>query len=712
LLDSIIFLSCLAIILITFFISSFKFPYTSTNKFNFNAVYYSVVQVYNGTPLLVDNFINTYGLYPHFIVPLMKLFDLSVLCFSTIMAFLNCFLFLFILIFLKNTIKNNAIIFLAFSSIFYCCFLYSKIITEFDICYAIFPIRMITIASLFLFGSLYMNSRSKWLYWGALILFSMFILWNPEFGFISFASLLLFLLYLEFENKSWKRIISNIARHIVTAFAVLAAVFISYYFIIKLFYGSYPDFYKLFMAIKLFAVVGFFMLPMPLLHPWNFIILVYIVGLSYSIAPLITKKYRTRSTAVFLLSITGTGIFSYYQGRSHNWNLAPISFPAFLLLAIFADDLLTICKKNKIFVVPLSIILFVISFSIFQIVSDHRKITALMFETENKFNNIEEQHQIIKNAEFVDFHSEDREKVMIFVAAGYQGLFHSLSKTTASFNPGLMTLSLKSDYHRIISVLAQNKKTKVFYQPNRICYYFKMIPLVLSCFYDIDKTNGEIALLRKKQQNNSAFVLMKSNDSVLHENFSNDLNKKFIYALGKNGGIHLNKDFTVQIIFKKQNPPKYNFAAHEPDYANWGTLICNLKGNKGFALQQLVPTDQQYVFHFQDKGIVCPVKENEWNYLVFQVNNQGIKAFADGQLAVNILSEKEFVNSDQPLFIGNYNGDSGFFWGDIKEIKISNGSISDSELNRNQNRFEIFKDQSTAMANLILPAYRFSASHL
>jgi len=81
-------------------------------------------------------------------------------------------------------------------------------------------------------------------------------------------------------------------------------------------------------------------------------------------------------------------------------------------------------------------------------------------------------------------------------------------------------------------------------------------------------------------------------------------------------------------------------------------------------------------------------------------------------LAVNILSEKEFVNSDQPLFIGNYNGDSGFFWGDIKEIKISNGSISDSELNRNQNRFEIFKDQSTAMANLILPAYRFSASHL
>ena len=82
-------LFCGALAAAVFFISAFSFPNTQENRYDFNAVYYSVVQVYNGLPMLVDGFTNTYGLYPHFVVPFLKISGLSVLSFSALMAFLS-----------------------------------------------------------------------------------------------------------------------------------------------------------------------------------------------------------------------------------------------------------------------------------------------------------------------------------------------------------------------------------------------------------------------------------------------------------------------------------------------------------------------------------------------------------------------------------------------------------------------------------------------
>lgn len=66
LLKKIVLATCIGLSILAFTISTFEFPYTFENKYDFNAIFYSVVQVYNGFPLLVDNFTNTYGMYPHF----------------------------------------------------------------------------------------------------------------------------------------------------------------------------------------------------------------------------------------------------------------------------------------------------------------------------------------------------------------------------------------------------------------------------------------------------------------------------------------------------------------------------------------------------------------------------------------------------------------------------------------------------------------------
>ena len=43
----------------------------------------------------------------------------------------------------------------------------------------------------------------------------------------------------------------------------------------------------------------------------------------------------------------GAGLFAYYQGRSHTYNLAPVSYPAFLLLFVWLDDQLRTARCRK-----------------------------------------------------------------------------------------------------------------------------------------------------------------------------------------------------------------------------------------------------------------------------------------------------------------------------------------------------------------------------
>ena len=50
---------------------------------------------------------------------------------------------------------------------------------------------------------------------------------------------------------------------------------------------------------------------------------------------------------MFFAAILGAGLFAYYQGRSHTYNLAPVSYPAFLLLFVWLDELLRTSKCRE-----------------------------------------------------------------------------------------------------------------------------------------------------------------------------------------------------------------------------------------------------------------------------------------------------------------------------------------------------------------------------
>lgn len=669
---------CALAIILVFLISAFRFPYTYENKYDFNAVFYSVVQVYNGLPLLADKFTNTYGLYPHFVVPVMKLMGGSILSFTLIMAFLLSACFVFLLYVLRQTVSNIFLVLFGFFSVFFMCYVFGKISVPYDPYFAMSPIRWILPFGLMFFGSIYLKDKARWLYYLSFFIFSFGVLWSPDFGMLCFASFLLFHIYLEMEGKDVITIIWKSLLHIAVALIIMGFTIASYMLAIRLFYGVYPNFNLLFSTIKIFSTLGANMLPLTTNpHPWMLVACIYVVGLSYSAYHFIEKKYTYRSSMVFLITVTGIACFSYYQGRSHNWNLLAVCPFAFILLAIFADELLSIIKKHRFFYIPFSFILFILSFSLFQTLYDYKRITDLVFEKQNKEQSRIENQQIMQNGRFIKENATENERILILTKAWYQGLYFNLSKTASAVNPGLGDLFLKEDNERIVNWIKNNRLSKVFFEPEGFRTMDIRYFTYLSNFYRVKKSNGSegklVMLTRREENTNSAFVLKQEPKCLVHKLFDKDFDNKLSYSTGEKGKITTNDCFSVEIVFKPSNILPVGATKAQ-------TLLFNISGEEGFGVQQNDTSRSNYLICIGSHCMICPVKPESWNYLAFEVNKNIITAYSNGKLVGQTTMPGVYKNSSENLHIGNINNSGGFFFGDIKEVKISNNPLVIAEV--------------------------------
>ncbi len=677
---------CAIIVLLVFLISAFRFPYSYENKYDFNAVFYSVVQVYNGLPLLVDNFMNTYGLYPHFVVPVMKLMGGSVVSFTLIMAFLlsACFVFLFYV--LRQTVSNLFLVLFSFCSVFFMCYMFARIALPYDNNFAMFPIRWILPFGLMFFGSVYLKNKTRWLYYSSFFIFSLGFLWSPDFGMLCYAALLMFYIYLELESKDIFVIIRKSLIHIVFAIIGMVLTIALYMLSIKLIYGNYPDFKMLFSAINVFSMIGFNMLPLTTsLHPWMLVALIYVVGLAYSAWHFIEKRYTYKSCMVFLITVIGIACFSYYQGRSHNWNLLAVCPYAFILLAIFADELLTIIKKHKIFYIPFSFIVFILGFSVFQTLYNYKPITDLVNEEQNKAEFLAENQDILRNGGFIKENTTERERVLILTKAFYQGLYYNLSKTASAVNPGLSDLFLKEDNDRIVNWIKNNQQSKIFLDPEGFRTRDYLYYTYMSTFYQVKKSQGPggklVMLTRQAENPNSAFILKQEPQSIVHELFDKNFDNRLSYTMGKKGNITTNDRFSVEIIFK----PGEILPGNETKAQ---TLIFNIREDAGFAVQQNDTSMSQYLICVGQRCMIIPIVPGKWNYLAFEINKNTITAYSNGRLTGQAPMPDSYKNSAEKLYIGSIKNSGGFFFGDIKEVKISNTPLILSDVQTAWNTVE------------------------
>lgn len=429
--------------------------YAFTN--HFNVIFHAVVQVFQGKELLQD-FMHQYGLYPHFLEPLLKLTGLGVFTFTAVMGILTVFTLVLILRTMLAATTSRTVALLGFLATISFCYAF-KVMAAYDPYFQYFPLRTIfpALAAWLMVG--FVTKRSAVRFAVLYVASASAVLWNPETGIVVMIAVLLTTLYDAYPRVGLRGGLVSVGKGAGIASAVM--VLFSGYMHVR--YGSVPDYAELIRYIKLFYVTGYFMLPMPVLHPWNIVALVYIAGLAWGIGAVVNGNVTDRTTVVTFLSLLGIGLFAYYQGRSHNEVLLLCSYPAFMLVTINSDRLLvrgrgcrTAFCTGMAGVVFLAVVagglwrggLFLLAgpFGIVQRYAASRSA---------------EPSEVMKRAEFVRNNTARGEEVLIL--STHSGIYHLASQTTNPVRiPSILEIVLTEDYLRILDHLENVSCRKIF----------------------------------------------------------------------------------------------------------------------------------------------------------------------------------------------------------------------------------------------------------
>ena len=644
--------------------SIFYFPYAYENKYDFNAVYYSMTQVNAGLPILVNGFKTTYGLYPHFLNLIFSITGLNVLKFSAVMGILIGLAFTANLFSLKRFVNNKVILFLGMMTVIFFPFLNYKFGQNFDCNFAFYPIRYIVPSTLIFLSTQYFNKRSQLLYWATTVIQAFFVLWNPEIGLVCFLSWMAVNTYADFYTPENKVSIKKIAIHWVAGFAILIGAFYIYKLLIFAAYGVAPDFSLLFSTIAVFAKVGSSMLPMKLVHPWNIVVIIIMLGMVYAISKWYKKEMTPKASMVFLLSVLSVGFFVYFQGRSHNWQLAQSSCMSLILLTILGDELWSLAKrKNVLFLNALFVIfLFVISFSFFSVVSGKERVSELVSQEDDKTKQQDEQNRIESNNEFILKNSKPKEEIYVFTVRQIQGLYFDGNKRKAAFNPGLGDFFLNTDLDKLVNQM-RDSSFSVFLEPNFAAYYFLTRPFsAMAATYDVKDTNKSMALLvkRKTRLPTQAFF-NHPEQQVFYRKYTDDttgINARISDGAGQ-PAVNLTPEFSAQVLFRPQRQI-YPYA----------TLMGDMNDSSGFIMANIL-NSPNYFFGINGKGTGAAIPGNDWAYVVMNVFPDHFEVYVNGVMASAFPLPKPFKPSPEKLFVGNL-GFMRFYIGQISEVAITN----------------------------------------
>lgn len=315
------------------------------------------------------------------------------------------------------------------------------------------------------------KQKNRWLFFLIAFLCSISVLWNMDTGVVVFVSWILTLLYSAFNSSKTPKLVTLLSDLFlnILIFLVVILLFCLFIFIRS---GHFPDFSQLFIYVKIFYGSGFYMLPIPLLGSWSLIILVYMVGLAMALGKYNpeNKTNSYKNTLIFFLSILGLGVFSYYQGRSHYYILPLVTYPAFILLTIYGDQLLSNLKKYNVLLAH-KVLFFLILISIFSFslinLSDNR--LAIKSNLNMGINALNQPPIALKDGiDFISKNVQKNERIMVisnFSAAVYYGETQTASALDL---PSLTETFLKKDRDAMIHFLNQKSQYKIFLDNNML----------------------------------------------------------------------------------------------------------------------------------------------------------------------------------------------------------------------------------------------------
>lgn len=502
-----IYLFCSLLIIITALINIFPLSSNAllndlSVPFHLDPVFYPMAQVMAGKTMLV-NLPGLYGLYPVFLEPIFKLIGLSVLSFTSVMGIILGFSYLFIFLFLRKIIKNDIILWLGFSTII---FYFLENGGNPNPYFQYSPIRIFLPSLVLLMVSFYTENKNKFLYFFITLISALSVLWNLDSGIIVFIAWIATLCFIELFSENKKAAIKKIFVHIFFSLLALAFVFFAYAVYSFLRSGSLPELSLLWQYQKMF-LAGYSMIPMPFPHVWVLAAVVFLAGLLLPIKNLLAqdKNCDKKNISIFFLSVLGLGLFTYYEGRSHDLVFYAPLYTVLALLAILTDIIYSNYLTNKKLygsgLLFLTLLFFLLSSPI-NLIYNSGKYYGWVKSGLKSFTD-QSSTMLTRNTDFIKSHTKKNESVIILSKNYYDGLFYGESKTRSVVDlPASTDIFFKREVEYLINFLKCNNDHKIFIYPSDDYYFYDMRinEIIKNDYIAAKKSDDNMALLIKNKK--------------------------------------------------------------------------------------------------------------------------------------------------------------------------------------------------------------------
>jgi hypothetical protein len=560
----------------------------------------------------------------------------------------------------------------------------------FDAYFALYPVRHLLPAITICLASFYIKNRNKTLYFTTFALLGFSILWNPEFGLVCLFAWTAMLCYTEFAASNWKSIVLACLRHVGLAVASAVLCVAVFFLLIYLQYGSLPQLMGLFASMAHFGSenLGLMLIPMTLLHPWNFIVLIYLIGLIYAVQALFNKSHlNAKSAFIFLLSVMGIGLFAYFQGRSHNWNLATVSGNAIILLVMFADSLIQkVSIKNSPLSFRLAVIaiITVLGFSCVDLFLHQDKWEALHEQREEKKANINEQKQVEANIAFIQgVLPKTTERIYIHTSNKYQALYFTPTQKRTASQPSIIGIFTYEGFTRLKDKILTDS-SDVFLEPTKFYYsYVQGVNAATCATYSVDTTNGQMFYMKKRRYRTPEQPVLEENHNpqvLVYEKFGDDtasLNRRIRYAIDGKEPLAWGDQLSMEIIF---------FAGQQTYSA--GTLFSNYNDSVGVWLLNN-GSPGKYLFKWgKEWGIGLDVAPNEWCYLAVQLDKTLMSVFVNGNLRYSFAIPAPVISTAHRFHIASDGQKNLHFTGAISEVLVKKNLSPPQEIQARQRKIQ------------------------
>ncbi len=418
---------------------------------HWEVICYAVSQSALGSPTL-----HQYGFYPDFLSVIFRFFEVNIRNLNVILSLLNFIVFLAIFAAFWQFCRNKVIALVYAVLLIFVSNSLSGTLNgrEYDPYFAYCPIRTIVPAiSIFLMMMYLKYPRRRVLpVLGAVAGAGVF--WNLDSGITVAVAVFSFLAVETLagclrKEPDWRPL---------KEFAFwFAALFAGVWLLLCWRHGMWLTPQVVFKYQKIFAVSGYFMLPVqPLPDAWGFFAGVSVIALTWGF--FMQKNSMDNATArwVLYLAILSLGLFSYYMGRSHLSVLTPVIYPVLVILAVWLDGAvrLSAVRELKKYSILLSVpVLVLFALSVPMLVNVLPQLipagsSHMVAAIKNEPGVLEEKANLIRAF-------ANGGKINIF--GKHQGLLYMQSQTVSGIaDSGEIEIILLADLERIWTKLADS----------------------------------------------------------------------------------------------------------------------------------------------------------------------------------------------------------------------------------------------------------------